>query len=60
MQVSAARQIIISNATRDPNYCPYCGRCRGLVRMWKVAPMYWKCGCGAEHDERPAVAAAKA
>lgn len=40
------------NAERDPNYLPYCLRCRGLVRMRKVADFYWRCDCGAEHDER--------
>lgn len=43
--------IVRSNAERDPNYNPYCMRCRGLVRMQKVRPFYWKCRCGAEHDE---------
>jgi hypothetical protein len=27
-------------------------RCRGLVRMGIVEPFYWRCTCGAEHDER--------
>lgn len=40
-----------ANAERDPNYRPYCLRCRGLVRMTKVATMHWKCVCGAEHKE---------
>jgi hypothetical protein len=43
------------NAERDPSYCPYCMRCTGLVRMRKVEDFYWRCGCGAEHDERRAV-----
>lgn len=47
------RQIVI-NAEKDPNYCPYCMRCPGLVRMQKIEPMYWTCSCGAVHDERPA------
>jgi hypothetical protein len=40
------------NAEKDPNYLPYCMRCPRLVRMRKVAPFYWRCECGAEHDER--------
>ena len=40
------------NAEKDPNYCPYCLRCSTMARMTKVAPMYWRCRCGAEHDER--------
>ena len=39
-------------AENDPNYCPYCMRCRGLVRMKKVEDFFWKCDCGAIHDER--------
>ena len=46
--------IVKLNAEKDPNYCPYCLRCLGLVRMVKVEPLYWRCACGAEHDERPA------
>jgi hypothetical protein len=40
------------NAEKDPAYCPYCLRCPGLVRMRKVSAFYWRCSCGAEHDER--------
>ena len=47
------REIIRRNATQNPNYAPYCGRCHGLVRMKKVEHMYWRCDyCLAEHDER--------
>lgn len=42
------------NAENDPDYCPYCLRCRGLVRMIKVANLWWRCStCGAEHKEDP-------
>lgn len=41
------------NAEKDPNYCPYCLRCSGLVRMVKVEHLLWKCKCGTIHDERP-------
>lgn len=44
--------IISENAKADPNYCPYCMRCAGLVRMVKVEPLLWRCKCGAVHDER--------
>lgn len=40
------------NAEKDPDYCPYCLLCSGLVRMKKVEDFYWKCHCGAKHDER--------
>jgi hypothetical protein len=40
------------NAEKDPSYCPYCMRCPGLVRMKKIAEFFWRCVCGAEHDER--------
>jgi hypothetical protein len=40
------------NAEKDATYRPYCMRCRGLVRMAIVEPFYWRCACGAEHDER--------
>lgn len=43
--------IIKQKAEKDPNYCPYCIRCNGL-RKQKVEHLYWKCKCGAEHDER--------
>lgn len=40
------------NAEADPTYCPWCLRCKGLVRMNKVEPFLWSCDCGAKHDER--------
>lgn len=50
------KSIILTNALKDPNYRPYCMRCRGLVRMEKIAPLFWRCKCGAEHEEKiPAV-----
>lgn len=39
-------------AEKDPKYRPYCLRCVGLVRMQLIEPLYWKCACGAVHDER--------
>jgi len=46
-------EIIYRNATSDPHYAPYCMRCRGLVRMRKVAHLYWRCyKCPAIHDQR--------
>lgn len=44
--------IIADNAKKNPAYCPYCMRCDGLVRMVKIETLYWRCRCGAEHDER--------
>lgn len=44
--------IVKQNAIADPAYCPYCMRCPGLRRMRKIETLYWKCSCGAEHDER--------
>lgn len=44
--------IVRQNAEKDPTYCPYCMRCKGLIRMKKIEHMYWRCFCGAEHDER--------
>lgn len=43
--------LVRKNAEADPNYCPYCMRCSGLVRMRKVGHMHWRCDCGAEHIE---------
>ena len=43
--------LVKENALKDPNYAPYCLRCPGLVRMVKVEPLYWRCRCGAQHDE---------
>lgn len=43
------------NAEKDQNYNPYCMRCRGLVRMKKVAAFFWRCSdprCEAQCDER--------
>ncbi len=46
-------QQIYENVIKDPNYAPYCGRCRCLVRMRKVEKLYWKCAkCPAVHDQR--------
>lgn len=50
--VQGGDAIIIQNAQRDPEYAPYCMRCPGLVRMRKVEPFRWACGCGAQHDVR--------
>lgn len=50
--------IIVSNAlSRVGGYSPYCMRCQGLVRMTQVELLYWRHGCGAEHDERHALGA---
>jgi len=46
------RSIVYQNAMSDPAYRPYCLRCIRLVRMALVEPLYWRCSCGAEHDER--------
>lgn len=46
------REIILRNVAKDPSYAPYCVPCPGLVRMKKVEHLYWRCHCGAEHDER--------
>lgn len=46
------KSIVRLNAEKNENYCPYCMRCPGLVRMKKIEQFYWKCKCGAVHDER--------
>lgn len=46
------QEIILKNGLKDPNYNPYCGRCKGLVRMQKVEHLYWRHHCGAVHDAR--------
>lgn len=51
-ELDIGQMLVIENAKKDPNYCPYCMRCRGLVRMRKIEPFYWRCKCGAEHDAR--------
>lgn len=43
---------VLINALANPAYRPFCLRCTGLVRMGIVEPFYWRCACGAEHDER--------
>lgn len=48
-----SESVIAWNFNRDPTYCPYCMRCRGLQRMTLVEPLLWKHSCGAIHDERP-------
>lgn len=40
------------NAEKDSHYAPYCLRCKRMDRMNKVEAFYWRCQCGAEHDER--------
>jgi len=47
--------VIVNNYTKDPTYCPYCGRCPGLDRMKLVEPYLWKHFCGAVHDERQVI-----
>jgi hypothetical protein len=51
--VSLVREL----AEHDPKYRPYCLRCQGLARMEIVERFYWRCACGAEHDERQPAAA---
>jgi hypothetical protein len=46
--------LIYQKAEADPEYNPYCLRCRGLVRMRWVAPFLWSCTCGAICDARNA------
>ena len=48
------REVILGNEKTDPHYAPYCMRCPGLVRMRKIELHYWRCGCGAQCDYRPA------
>src|SRR5208337_3521961 len=50
--VTSVQALIREKAERDPTYAPYCMRCAGFVRMRRVAPFYWRCECGAEHDSR--------
>lgn len=38
------------NMRKDPQYAPYCMRCRGLVRMRRVSLTVAKCKCGAVHE----------
>jgi hypothetical protein len=47
-----SKSIIRINAEKDSTYRPYCMRCREFIRMNIVSRFYWKCKCGAEHDER--------
>jgi hypothetical protein len=42
------------NALLTEDYSPYCLRCSGAVRMRPVERFYWRCKCGAQHDERQA------
>lgn len=56
VDLSKARNYVIaSNFNSDPSYCPYCGRCPGLVRMKLVEPYLWTHSCGAVHDERQVI-----
>lgn len=52
MTVEKPIDFVRINAEKDPNYNPYCIRCKGLVRMKKIEHLYWKCKCGAIHDIR--------
>lgn len=52
MSLFFGEAIVINNARKDPNYCPYCLRCTGLVRMKKVCDFFWRCKCGAMQDSR--------
>lgn len=54
------RSQVFINATKNPDYCPYCMRCPRNVRMVKVEPMFWICRCGAMHDERDEAEEARA
>lgn len=48
-----SKSIVRINAERSEAYCPYCMRCRGLVRMGLTPIKFvWRCKCGAIHDER--------
>lgn len=47
---------VVRNHHEDRTYAPYCLRCRGLRRMVVVKPYYFKCSCGAIHDETAVIA----
>lgn len=46
------RAVILDNVAKDPSYTPYCLRCKELVRMKRIAPLHWRCSCGAQCDLR--------
>ncbi len=50
--LNSLESIVYHNAAANPNYCPYCLRCRDLVRMKIIERFYWRCACGAECDLR--------
>ena len=56
----ATKSQVRTNAEADTNYSPYCMRCSTMTRMRIVEPMFWRCACGAEHDERRPVPPASA
>lgn len=56
MVAKAKNPIIVRNYLRSPSYCPYCLRCRELVRMTLKEPLLWEHSCGAIHDERQVLA----
>lgn len=53
MADKAHNPVIVLNALLNPDYAPYCMRCRGLDRMRKVEGFLWTHdACGSVHDER--------
>jgi hypothetical protein len=46
------KSIVRQNAEQNANYAPYCLKCTSFDRMKKIEAFYWRCPCGAEHDER--------
>jgi hypothetical protein len=59
-KATPGKSLVRENAERDPNYAPYCLRCPDARRMKRVESFYWRCDCGAQHDEREATDAAVA
>jgi hypothetical protein len=49
--ISERKSIVHQNALKNPNYAPYCMRCKGLKRMIKTGTLSWGCSCGASHKE---------
>ena len=49
---SVRKSLIREKAEEDPSYRPYCMRCSSIIRMSRIEPFFWRCACGAAHDER--------
>jgi hypothetical protein len=42
-KISSGARLTLENVMKDANYTPYCMTCKRLVRMERIAPLFFQC-----------------